>query len=141
MDGKKIRPVRIGGREFHLAFTLRAMLQLRQRFDGFDFGNLNETVATPEGLLAALYILAENGELLEGRKLDVDEDWFALNVPANVRKFISIQLAVMEALTAGMEMEADADDERGREVDLVLQEIQKKSAKTGSPGEKSQPGG
>lgn len=135
-----IRPVKIGGREFQLAFTLRAMLQLRQKIEGFDYSNVSETISTPEGMLAALYVLAENGERLAGRILDVDEDWFALHIPANVRRFISIQIAVMEAISAGMDMEAEQDDDRSREVDLVLQEIQKKSAKTGSPGERSQPG-
>ena len=80
------------------------------------------------------------GNRLNGEKLDVDQDWFALHTPANVRKLISLQLAVIETITDGMSMETEEDDDREREVDLVLQEIQKKSQTTDSPGEKSQPG-
>lgn len=133
----KTHKIKIGGREFTLAFTLRAMLKMQQRIEGFDFNQIDKLVQTPDGMLQALYILAENGEKLEGRDIDVDEDWFALRIPANLRKFVTIQLAITETLTDGMSMEAEDDDERSREVDVVLQEIQKKRERTGSHGEKS----
>jgi len=133
----KTHKIKIGGREFTLAFTLRAMLKMQQRIEGFDFNQIDKLVQTPDGMLQALYILAENGEKLEGRTIDVDEDWFALRIPANLRKFVTIQLAITETLTDGMSMEAEDDDERSREVDVVLQEIQKKRERTSLHGEKS----
>ena len=132
----KTHKIKIGGREFTLAFTLRAMLHMQQRIEGFDFNQVDKLVQTPDGMLRTLFILAENGEKLEGREIDVDEDWFALHTPANLRKMLTIQLAITETLTDGMSMEAEEDDERSREVDVVLQEIQKKREQISSPGEK-----
>lgn len=135
----KTRTVKIAGREFTLAFTLRSMIALQKEADVFDFDEVNRFISKPEGLLDALYVLADDGERLNGRRLDVDKEWFALHIPANVRKFISLQIAVMKTMAEGMDMESLEKDEDA-EVDLVLQEIQKKSVKTNSPGEKSQPG-
>ena len=135
----KTQTVRIGGRDFVLAFTLRAMLRMQKQIEGFDFNDINTLLATPEGMLSVLYILAENGEKLSGRELDVDQDWFALRIPVSMKKLLSLRFAIVTAITEGMNMEAEEDDEHGREVDVVLQEIQKKSGKTASPGEKSPP--
>lgn len=137
---KKQHTVKVSGRTFNLAFPLRAMLEMQNRIEGFNFNEIDKMVSKPEMLLPMLVILAENGAMLNGEKLDVDQDWFALHTPANVRKLISLQLAVIETITDGMSMETEEDDDREREVDLVLQEIQKKSQTTDSPGEKSQPG-
>ena len=137
---KKQHTVKIAGRVFHLAFPLRAMLEMQNRIEGFNFNEIDKMVARPDMLLPMLVILAENGALLNGEKLDVDQDWFSLHTPANVRKLIGLQLAVVETITDGMSMETEEDEDREREVDLVLQEIQKKRQTTDSPGEKSQPG-
>ena len=137
---KKQHTVKIAGRVFPLAFPLRAMLEMQNSIKGFNFNDIDKMVMNPNMLLPMLYILAENGALLGGEKLDVDQDWFALHTPAHVRKLIGLQLAVIETITDGMTMETEEDEERDREVDVVLQEIQKKSQTTDSPGEKSQPG-
>jgi len=134
----KTHKVKIAGREFTLAFTLKAMIALQKNADLYDFDEVNKMVSSPEGLLDVLYILAYTGEKLNGGELDVDKEWFAIHIPANARKFISIQIAVMKALADGMSMES-AEDEN-EEVDLVLREIEKKRKKTGSPGEKSPDG-
>lgn len=126
----KTHKIKIGGREFTLAFTLMAMIRMQERIEGFDFNTINELIGKPDGMLKMLYILAENGEALEGRKLDVSEEWFALHIPANMRKFVSIQLAIMETITDGMSMETEDEDERSREVDVVLEEIRKKKETT-----------
>ena len=143
MEKFEMKPhtVKVAGREFHLAFTLRAMLEMQKRIEGFNFENIDKIVSTPQGMVDALFVLAENGAKLNGETLNVDEEWFALHIPATLRKFVSIQIAIMETLTDGMMMESEEDDERSREVDVVLQEIQKKRAQESSPGEKSQPGG
>lgn len=130
MDTVKTHKIKIGGREFTLAFTLMAMIRMQERIEGFDFNAINELIGKPDGMLKMLYILAENGEALEGRKLDVDEQWFALHIPANMRKFVSIQLAIMETITDGMMMETEEEDEHSREVDAVLEEIRKKKEQT-----------
>lgn len=137
---KKQHMVKIAGRVFPLAFPLRAMLEMQNSIEGFNFNDIDKMVSNPNMLLPMLFILAENGALLNGEKLDVDQDWFSLHTPANVRKLISLQLAVIETITDGMMMETEEDEDREREVDLVLQEIQKKSQTTDSPGEKSHPG-
>lgn len=137
---KKQHMVKIAGRVFPLAFPLRAMLEMQNSIEGFNFNDIDKMVSNPNMLLPMLFILAENGALLNGEKLDVDQDWFSLHTPANVRKLISLQLAVIETITDGMMMETEEEEDREREVDLVLQEIQKKSQTTDSPGEKLHPG-
>lgn len=127
----KTQSVRIGGRTFSLAFTLKAMLDMQKNIEGFDYNQIAEIVRTTKGLLDVLYYLAVSGEALEGRKLDVDKDWFALHIPSNARKILYLQLAIRDTMQDNMRMESDDDDERSREVDVVLQEIQKKSGKTG----------
>ena len=134
----KTHTIKIGGREFTLAFTLSSMLAMQNCIDGFNFNDIDNLVSTPAGLLNTLYVLADTGERLSGRELDVDKEWFALHTPATMRKLLSIQIIVMNTLADGMSMEAENDNDH--EVDLVLQEIQKKSEKTSLPGEKSQPG-
>ena len=137
---KKQHMVKTAGRVFPLAFPLRAMLEMQNSIEGFNFNDIDKMVSNPNMLLPMLFILAENGALLNGEKLDVDQDWFSLHTPANVRKLISLQLAVIETITDGMMMETEEEEDREREVDLVLQEIQKKSQTTDSHGEKSHPG-
>lgn len=131
------RTVKIGGRTFDLAFTVASMIDIRKLDPDFDFGKVDEIVSTPEGMVHALYVLAKSGAMLKNETLDVDEDWFSVHIPANVRKFVSIQIAIMETMADAMMMEAEEDDERSHEVDVVLQEIQKKREKTDSPGESS----
>ena len=136
----KTHNIKIGGRIFTLAFTLKALLEMQESIEGFNFNEIDKLVSTPAGMLDALYILARNGAALNGAELDVDKDWFAVHIPANMKKFISIQIAIMETLSDGMTMESEDDDERSREVDVVLREIEKKREETSLPGEKSQPG-
>ena len=126
----KTHTVKIAGRIFTLAFTLRAMLMMQRDIEGFDFNDLDKLAAKPDSMLDMLYILADNGAKLEDKDLDVDKDWFALHIPASLRKLISIRISILETLADGMNMEAEEDDEHNREIDVVLQEIQKKREKT-----------
>ncbi len=126
----KTEKVKIGGREFTLGFTLRALIRMQNRIEGFNFNEIDRFVASPEGLVTTLYVLAENGAKLEGKTLDVDQDWFELHIPANRKKMMEITIAIMNTLTYGMAMETEEDEEHGKEVDVVLEEIQKKSGKT-----------
>jgi hypothetical protein len=126
----KTHTVKIGGRSFDLAFTLAAVLKMEKNIEGFNLNEINKLVATSSGMLKVLYILAQCGEALAERKMDVDEEWFALHIPVNAKKLVSIQVAIMETLADGMSMETEEEEEENQEVDVVLQEIQKKSGKT-----------
>ena len=117
-------PLKIGKRTFALAFTLDAMCRMQQTMKDFDLSKISERVKTPDGLLDMIVILAQQGELLEGRTLNVDRAWFGSHIsPAPVR-VAQIQIAVLNALAEGMRMETE-DDEPG-ETDEVLAEIKKK---------------
>ena len=137
----KTYKVKIGGREFPLAFTLRTLIRLKQDNPDFDVSDIGKAASDPDDMVRILYYMMEDAAKLAGKTLDVDREWIALHIPVNARKFIAIQLAINHAATEGMKMEAEEDEDEGREVDLVLQEIQKKSGKTDSAGDGSQPGG
>ena len=107
---------------------------------GFDFGDVNKMVADPNKMMPALFILAKYGAILNGQKVDFDQDWIDLHTPVSTRKIIAIQLAIINTISENMDMESEEDEDLEREVDLVLQEIQKKSERINSPGGKSQPG-
>lgn len=126
----KTQTITIGGRKFALAFTLKTMLDMHENIEGFDYNEIDKTVETPKGILDVIYCLAKTGEAIEGRELDVDKDWFALHIPASVKKLIYLRLAIRDTIQGNMFMESEDDDERSREVDVVLQQIQKKSGKT-----------
>ena len=132
----RMRKIKIGGREFELAYTLRAMRRMHEEIEGFDMNDLATFAGMPETLVKMLYILAENGAKLKGENLDADEEWFEVHIPVNARKFMEIQIAVNEAIADGMMMETEMDEERGKVIDVVLRDIQKKREKTGSAGEK-----
>ena len=127
----KMRKVKLAGREFPLAFTLRAVIALQNDPEsGFDSGDIRKAITKMDGMVNVLYEMAKDGAELSGNPLDVDRQWFELHIPMNQRKIISIQLAILNTVAEWMTMEAEEDEEEGREIDLVLQEIQKKSGKT-----------
>jgi len=140
MEIGTIKKIKIGGKVFPLAFPLRAMIEMQNTVEGFDLNDVSKTAKDFSTLMRMLWILADNGARLEGRKLEEDLDWFTLNTPVNTRKLLAIQLAVINTVAEWMSMETEDEDEWDREVDVVLQEIQKKRQTTDSPGEKSQPG-
>lgn len=121
----KKQHVKIGGKTFALAFTLNALCEFTDTIPGFDLSKLSEYIKTPRGLLDILFELARQGEALEGRVLDVDKNWFGLHIPPSPQRIAAIQIAVLNALAAGIEMETD-DGSDGAETDEVLEEIKKK---------------
>ena len=134
----KMNQVKIGGRSFPLFFSLRALLNIQKRIQEFNINNIREITSTFGNMVKILYILAENAAKMNGTKLDVDEEWLELHIPPTNRMVIAIQLGIMKAITNGMNMESEQDEDTDREIDVVLREIQKKSEKTDSHGEKSQ---
>ena len=140
MEIGPIKKIKIGGKVFPLAFPLRAMIEMQNTVEGFDLNDVSKTTKDFSTLMRMLWILADNGARLEGGKLEEDLEWFTLHTPVSTRKLLAIQIAVIDTVAEWMMMETEEEDEWDREVDVVLQEIQKKRQTTDSPGEKSQPG-
>lgn len=118
-----MRTVKIAKRTFPLAFTLGAMEELQNKIENFNLAKLQEYVKSPSGLMDILLALMRQGAILEGKTLDVDRTWLASRLsPAPIR-MAPIQVAILNALSDGLTMEAEED---GGEVDVVLEEIKKK---------------
>ena len=131
--------IKVGGREFPIVFTLRTLIRLKEENPDFDIGNISKALATPAGVVKVLYFMMADAAKLENKELDVDEDWILLRTSISQRRFVAMQLKIIHAIKDNMSMESEEDDDDA-EVDLVLQEIQKKREKTGSDGGGSQPG-
>lgn len=136
----KKNTLKIDGREFPLAFPLRTLIRLKNENPDFDISDIGKTAADPAGMVKILYYMMDDAARLEGKTLDVDQDWIALRLPVSTRKFVALQLKIIHTVTDWMKMESEEDADEEREVDLVLQEIQKKSGKTDPAGGGSQPG-
>lgn len=119
----KTTEVKIAGRTFALAFTLDALREMQETNEDFDLGDMTGALRTPGGLLDMLTAMARQGELLEGRPMDVDRAWFGSHISPAPAKVAKIQIAVMTALANGLDMETE-DEEQG-EKDAVLEEIKK----------------
>jgi hypothetical protein len=132
----KRHTVTIAKREFNLAFTLNTMIRMQEDQPDFDFNKLDVILRQPKGLVDVLYQLALSGAALEDSPLDVSKEWMAEHIPANQKSLAEIQMGVVNALTDGMRMETEEEENENREVDVVLEEIKKKDEKTDSPGEK-----
>lgn len=118
-----MRTVKIAKRTFPLAFTLGAMEELQNKIENFNLAKLQEYVKSPSGLMDILLALMRQGAILEGKTLDVDRTWLASHLsPAPIR-VAPIQVAILNALSDGLTMEAEEDE---GEVDVVLEEIKKK---------------
>ena len=120
----KTTQIEIGRRRFALAFTLDALGRMQEEIPGFELANMHERVRTPDGLLTMIAVLAQQGELLEGRVLDVDRAWFGSHISPAPARVAKLQLAVLSALAEGMRMETEEDEPE--ETDEVLAEIKKK---------------
>ena len=140
MEIGPIKKIKIGGKVFPLAFPLKAMIEMQNAVEGFDLNDVSKSTKDFSTMMRMLWILADNGARLEGGKLEEDLEWFTLHTPVSTRKLLAIQIAVIDTVAEWMMMETEEEDEWDREVDVVLQEIQKKRQTTDSPGEKSQPG-
>ena len=132
------RTVKIGGRTFPLAYTMRGMLKMKESIPNFETTSIREVISDPDGLLTVLHIMMQDAADLEGTPLDVDKKWLSLHLPPSVRKMVELQIAVIDVMTEDMLMETEEDESRSREIDVVLQEIQKK--RTALHGDKSSPG-
>ena len=121
----KTTPLKIGKRTFALAFTADAMAKFEETIEGFDLSKVSEQTKSMRTLLDSITILAEAGEDLEGRKLDVDRKWFGAHLSPAPLSVAKAQIAVLNAFAEGFRMEAETEDDDG-EVDLLLEEVKKK---------------
>ena len=120
----KAHEIKIGGRVFPLAFTLKTMIQLQEEIEDFDLDNVGKIVSSASGMRDMLYALAVGGAALNDQKLDVGKDWFAAKTPASAARIAVITSEIIETIADYMMMETDKEDE-GEEVDVTLQEIKK----------------
>lgn len=120
----KLETVTIAKRKFALAFTLDAFAYLEEHIADFNFESVFKYARSPRWLPDLLYIMAQQGELLEGRQLDVDRAWFGAHISPAPVQAIKYQVAAMNAVAAGLRMDTETGDDA--EVDVVLEEIKKK---------------
>lgn len=120
----KKHSIKVGGREFPLAFTLGALEKMEGTFPGVDITKVDSSLATTAGLLNMIYILAECGAKTEGQMLDVGREWFANHIPASNTAIARIYQSVVDTMVDWMSMETEQED-ADREVDVVLDEIKK----------------
>lgn len=123
--------VKIGGKTFPLAFTLKTLIDLQTEIKDFDLASLEISVAKdPKGLMDLLYLLASSGAALEDKELDVSREWMAARIPASAKRMADIQVAMMDTISDGMAMETEEAEEEN-EVDVTLREIKKNSMMDG----------
>lgn len=138
-NSEKRNHIRIGGRDFALAFPLAALKELQEKI-GIDLDKLQNAVHDVKTMPTVLCTLARYGAILEGGTLDVDEAWLEARIPPSGKCLLRIQLELMETMAAWMMMETEEEDEKSREIDLVLEEIEKKSGAGNLLGVKSSDG-
>lgn len=120
----KTTQLKIGKRTFALAFNMNALFDMQDTIPEFDLSKLTSYTKSPRGMIDLIIILARQGEQLEGRALDVDHEWFGRHLSPSPKQIAKIQQAVLGALTDGLTMESEDDEEA--EHDVVLEEIKKK---------------
>ena len=111
--------ITIGGRQLPLIFNMAAWAEIEEK--ACPIQELGDRLAGSERVrivnrVAAIMVRA-------GGAADVTEEWMLKN--ARPRQMQEMSVKIMDAISAGMEMEASEDDERG-EVDVTLREINKK---------------
>ena len=120
----KTTPLKIGKRTFALAFTANALAELEETVADFDIANIAETTKSMKTLLDVVTSLAKAGEDLEGRTLDVDRKWFGAHISPAPLSIAKVQIAVLNAFSEGLRMEAEENEDG--EVDVVLEDLKKK---------------
>jgi len=121
-----------GGRELALCFNLSAMDALEQELgQPIELADVKERIVEQtkerKKLLTILRVLAEEGAAVAGSE-PPEEAWLKRHVrPGDLPR---AQVAIFEAVAAGMSMET-ADGDEDEEVDVVLEELKKKAGTGG----------
>ena len=125
----KKHTVKIGKREFPLAFRLKTVIKMSENIEDFNTRDLREIVGKPADMLEVLYQMILTGAELEGAEVDVDKNWIALHFPANPKKISEIHETI--GITMMEDMAMETEEEEDEEVDVVLEEIKKNEATDG----------
>lgn len=121
--------IEAGGRTLPLVFNMNSWGEIEEEIAPLqDVGGLLEGKKRVKTVLKLVRILANEGLKCAGHKADLTEE--GLGRTLNPRTMGELSMSVMKAVTAGMQMEA-TEDETGKEVDVTLQEINKKKEPEG----------
>lgn len=126
--------VRIAGRDFRLAFTLDAQADMEDMIAGFDISKVADYAKQPRQLADMIFAMARQGELLDGRTLDVGRAWLGSHMSPAPSRVAGYQIAAMNALADGLTMETESDDD-DLETDVALEEVRKKDPADARPTE------
>lgn len=127
----KQHSIRIGNKDFPLAFTLGTMELLEEQIKDFDLSKIDAIMQTNKGLLDVLYCLAREGAYLTDSELKESRRWFGAHVSLSKGQIVKLITEITETMVDGMSMETDDGQDPDHEVDVVLEEIKKKDAKIG----------
>ena len=124
----KLHKIKIDGKVYTAAFNLNSLEKLAEMAGPFEDGrpldanDLMQLWTTQQGIIRCALVLIREGERMEGRECDLDEDYIRAHMsPA---EHMWLQRKVAAIMVDGMRMETLADDEE--EVDEVLEELKKK---------------
>ena len=113
--------ITIGGRHLPLIFNMAAWAEIEEKVCPIQ--ELGDRLAGSERVRTVNRVAAIMVRAGGAGTADVTEEWMLKN--ARPRQMQEMSVKIMDAISAGMEMEASEDDERG-EVDVTLREINKK---------------
>lgn len=138
----KVHRLKLGEKTYSAVFNLNVLDRLGEMAgpaeDGtpLDANAIMEIWSTRYGMLKGLLEVLREGEKMEGRELDIDEEWLKAHLTPAEGMWLQRKLSLI--LIEGMKMEQalDADEE----VDEVLEEIKKKVVTGGSRPESSEDG-
>lgn len=121
--------IEAGGRSIPLVFDMISWGQIEEEIAPLqDIGEMIEGTKRVQTVLKLIRILGNEGLDCAGEKPDLTEKW--LGRVLNPKAMGDLSMSAMQAVTAGMQMEATADDPK-KEVDVTLQEINKKKEPEG----------
>ena len=118
--------VKIDKETFELAFTMGALDLIEQAIPEFNMSTVSKYTKRSGAMIDILYAMAQQGELLAGRELRHDREWFGAHIPAAPKKIAEIQIAVFDTISDAIKMENNTDGDGT--VDEVLEEIKKNKA-------------
>lgn len=138
----KVHRLKLGEKTYSAVFNLNVLDRLGEMAgpaeDGtpLDANAIMEIWSTRYGMIKGLLEVLREGERMEGRELDIDEDWLKAHLTPAEGMWLQRKLSLI--LIEGMRMEQalDADEE----VDEVLEEIKKKVVTGDSRPESSEDG-
>lgn len=121
--------IEAGGRSIPLVFDMISWGQMEEEIAPLqDIGDLLDGTKRVNTMLKLIRILGNEGLEIAGEKPDLTEKW--LGRVLNPTQMGDLNLKAMKAVTDGMKMEA-AEDGSKREIDVTLQEINKKKEPEG----------